>query len=102
MKWRGKTGSMKLRVGSFRLFKSMLATVFIVLRFICLWLLRVFVVAHKLSLVAVSGGYSLLRCGGFSLQCLLSWSTGSRHTCFSSCSVCDQKLQLKGSRTLVQ
>ena len=31
------------------------------------------------SLVAASGGYSLLRCMGFSLQwILLLWSTGSR------------------------
>ena len=34
-----------------------------------------------LSLVAVSGGYSSLRCVGFSLQwLLLLQSTGSRHT----------------------
>ena len=33
----------------------------------------------RLSLVAVSGGYSLLPCAGFSLEWLLSlWSTGSR------------------------
>ena len=33
------------------------------------------------SLVAASGGYSSLRCAGFSLQwLLLLWSTGSRHT----------------------
>ena len=31
------------------------------------WLLWVFVVARGLSLVAVSGGYSSLRCEGFSL-----------------------------------
>ena len=32
----------------------------------------------RLSLAAVSGGYSLLRCVGFSLQWLLSlWITGS-------------------------
>ena len=38
------------------------------------------------SLVAVSGGYSLLRCMGFSLGwLLLLWSTGSRLTGFSSC-----------------
>ena len=38
------------------------------------------------SLVVASGGYSLLRCAGFSLRwLLLLWSTGSRHTGFSSC-----------------
>ena len=38
------------------------------------------------SLVAARGGYSLLWCVGFSLQwLLLLWSTGSRHTGFSSC-----------------
>ena len=39
------------------------------------------------SLVAASGGYSLLRCAGFSLRwLLLLWSTGSRCVGFSSCS----------------
>ena len=39
-----------------------------------------------LSLVAVSGGYSLLWCEGFSLQwLLLLQSTGSRRVGFSSC-----------------
>ena len=38
------------------------------------------------SLVAASGGYSSLRCAGFSLQWLLLFqSTGSRHVGFSSC-----------------
>ena len=46
----------------------------------------VFVAAHRLSLVAASGGYSLLWCVGFSLRwLLLLWSTGSRHTGFRSC-----------------
>ena len=45
------------------------------------WLRWVFVAARGLSLVAVSEGYSLLRCTGFSLQWLfLLRSTGSRHT----------------------
>ena len=40
----------------------------------------------RLSLVGASGGYSLLRCTGFSLQWLLSlWSTGFRCMGFSSC-----------------
>ena len=38
--------------------------------FIYFWLCGVFVTACRLSLVAVSGGYSL-RCTGFSLQWLL-------------------------------
>ena len=47
------------------------------------WLHWVFVAARGLSLVVVSGGYSSLRCAGFSLQWLLllqsteSWCTGS-------------------------
>ena len=41
---------------------------------------------HGLSLVAASGGYSSLRCAGFSLQwLLLLQSTGARCTGFSSC-----------------
>ena len=62
----------------------------------CVW---VFVAARGLSLVAVSRGYSSLRCTGFSLRWLLwlrstgfslRWllwlrSTGSRHVGFSSC-----------------
>ena len=47
--------------------------------FIYFWLRWVFVAERGLSLVAVSGGYSLLRCAGFSLQWLLSLrSTGCR------------------------
>ena len=58
--------------------------------FICLfiyfWLRWVFVAARRLSLVAVSRGYSLLRCAGFSMWwLLLLWSTGSRCVGFSSC-----------------
>ena len=50
------------------------------------WLRWVFVAAHGLSLVAVSGGYSSLWCVGFSLRWLLSLqSTGSRRKVFSSC-----------------
>ena len=46
----------------------------------------VFIVARGLSLVAASGGYSSLRCEGFSLRWLLLLrSTGSRHVGFSSC-----------------
>ena len=39
----------------------------------------------RFSLVASSGGYSLLRFAGVSSLWLLLWSTGSRHTDFSSC-----------------
>ena len=54
--------------------------------FIYFWLRWVFVAAHGLSLVAVSGGYSSLRCTGFSLRWLLLLrSTGSRRAGFSSC-----------------
>ena len=50
------------------------------------WLCWVFVATHRLSLVAASGGYSSLRCAGFSLRwLLLLWSMGSRHVGFSSC-----------------
>ena len=54
--------------------------------FIYLWLCWIFVAAHRLSLVAASGGYSLLWCADFSLQWfLLLQSVGSRRTGFSSC-----------------
>ena len=54
--------------------------------FIYFWLRWFFVAARGLSLVAVSGGYSSLRCEGFSLRwLLLLWSMGSRRTGFSSC-----------------
>ena len=50
------------------------------------WLHWVFIAALGLSLVAASGGYSLLWCAGFSLQWLLLLrSTGSRCMGFSSC-----------------
>ena len=56
------------------------------LNFIYFWLRWVFVAARGLSLVAASGGYSLLRCVGFSLRWLLLLrSTGSRRMGFSSC-----------------
>ena len=54
--------------------------------FIYFWLHWVFIAAHRLSLVAASGGYSSLQCAGFSLWwLLLLQSTGSRCTGFSSC-----------------
>ena len=61
------------------------------------WLRWVFVAACGLSLVAVCGGYSLLRCAGFSLRWLfLLQSTGSRCTSFSSCGTQAQKLWCMG------
>ena len=59
-------------------------------KFICLfiyfWLCWVFVAVCRLSLVAVSRGYSSLWCAGFSLSWLLLLrSTGSRRAGFSSC-----------------
>ena len=52
---------------------------FLRFNFIYFWLRWVFVAARGLSLVAVSGGYSSLRCTGFSLRWLLLLrSTGSR------------------------
>ena len=54
--------------------------------FIYFWLHWVFVAACGLSLVVSSGGYSLLRCTGFSLRWLLLLrSMGSRRAGFSSC-----------------
>ena len=51
------------------------------------------------SLVVASGGYSSLRCVGFSLQwLLLLQSMGSRRTGFSSCGAWAQQLWLVGSR----
>ena len=59
---------------------------FVYLFLFTFWLHWVFVAAHGLSLVAVSGGCSSLRCAGFSLWCLLLLqSTGSRRAGFSSC-----------------
>ena len=55
-------------------------------KFIYFWLRWVFIAALRLSLVAVSWGYSSLRCVGFSLWWLLLLrSIGSRPAGFSSC-----------------
>ena len=53
----------------------------------CFLLLWVVTAVCRLSLVAASRGYSSLWCPGFSLWWLLLWSTGSRHTSFSNCSM---------------
>ena len=61
------------------------------------WLYWVFVAPRGLSLVAVSGGYSSLRCMGFSFRwLLLLWSMGSRRTGFSSCGMRAQQLWRMG------
>ena len=65
------------------------------LRFIYFWLCWAVFAERRLSLVMVSGGYSLLRCAGFSWRwLLLLQSMGSRYTL--------QYLQLLGSRIQVQ
>ena len=56
------------------------------------------------SLVAASGGYSSLRCVGFSLRwLLLLWSTGSRHMGFGSCGsrALERRLSSYGSQALL-
>ena len=59
---------------------------FIYYLFIYFWLCWVFITARRLSLVAVSKVYSLLRCAGFSLWwLLLLQSMGSGRAGFSSC-----------------
>ena len=55
--------------------------------FIYFWLCWVLVAAHRLPVVA-ERGYSPVAAMGFSFQRPLpSWSTGSRHTSFSCCSM---------------
>ena len=67
------------------------------------WLCWVSVAVRGLSLVVASGGYSSLRCAGFSLRWLLLLpSTGSRGTGFSSCGTPAQQLWLAGSRAQAQ
>ena len=60
------------------------------------WLHWALIAARGLSLIAVSGGYSSLRCTGFSLRWLFFLrSTGSRRTGL-------QQLWLEGSRAQAQ
>ena len=69
--------SLSLFFFSFNIFDAFLSCSFFLSLFI--WLHSVFIAALRLSLVEVSGGYSLLRFMGFSLQCLLLLqSMGSR------------------------
>ena len=59
---------------------------FLINLFIYFRLSWVFVAAHRLPLVAASGGYSSLRCVRFSLRwLLLLCSTDSKCVAFSSC-----------------
>ena len=59
---------------------------FLITYYIYFWLCWVFVAAHGLSLVVLSGGRCWLQCTGFSLQwLLLLWSTGYRYMGFSGC-----------------
>ena len=59
---------------------------FFLILFIYFWFCWVSVAARGLSLVVASGGYSSLRCVGFSLRwLLLLQSMGSRCAGFSSC-----------------
>ena len=96
--------------------------IMLVLSRICLWLLSVhfiffyfwlrwvFVVACRLSLVAVSVGYSSLWCAGFSLWWLLlllsralgAWVSVVAARGLSSCSTQAQQLWLTGSRAQAQ
>ena len=73
---------------------------FIDFLFVCFyfWLCWVFVAVRGLSLVVASGGYSSLRCAGFSLRwLLLLQSTGSRRMGFSSCSTWSRALERRPS-----
>ena len=66
--------------------------------FIYFWLRLVFVAAHGISLVAVSGGYSLLPCTGFSLRWLLLLQSPGAG--FSSCAswALERRLSSCGAR----
>ena len=75
---------------------SSLFSFFLSFFFFYFWLHWVFDAARGLSLVAASGGYSSLRCTGFSLRwLLLLWSMGSIGTQA-------QQLWLAGSRAQAQ
>ena len=65
---------------------------FIITYLFYFWLCWVFVALHGLSLLAVSRGYSCLRCAGFSLRWLLVWSTASRAPELQYCSTQAQLL----------
>ena len=80
-----------------------LVGLFFFLIFIYFWLHWVFFAARGLSLVAVSGGYSSLRCSGFSLRWLLLLrSTGSRWEASVVAALWAQQLWLAGSGAQAQ
>ena len=86
--WTQELLLMPLKIGKVSniiyLFLFLKTNLFII--FIYFWLHWVFVAARGFSLVAASGGYSLLWCSGFSSQwILLLRSTGSRRIGFRSC-----------------
>ena len=58
------------------IFNVFYISVFFFKLFIYFRLCWVFISVRRLSLVAVSGGFSLLGCPGFSLWCLLLWRHG--------------------------
>ena len=67
---------------------NLLSIIYILIDFIYLFIgyIGSSIAVHGLSLVVASGGYSSLRCKGFSLQwLLLLQSTGFRSAGFSSC-----------------
>ena len=53
----------------------------------------VFIAAHELSLVAASGGYSLLRCAGFSLRWPLLLQSPGSSSCAHGLSSCGVQAQ---------
>ena len=72
--------------------------------FIYFWLSWIFVAVHGLSKVVASGGYSSLRCAGFSLQWLLLLrNMGSRRAGLSSCGswALERRLSSCGARVLL-
>ena len=78
----------EVKISGFRRCQPDFIIAFLVFFVFCfnLWLCWVFVAARGLSLAAASGGYSLLRCAGFSLwRLLFLQSTDSRCRGFSSC-----------------
>ena len=99
----GSPGSLKnIQKQTVSFFSSIQFLKFIYL-FIYFWLCWVFVAARGLFLVVARGGYSSVRCVGFSLPWLLSLrSTGSRYTGFSSCGTLAQQLWLVISRAQAQ
>ena len=71
--------------GNILFFKLIILFIYL---FIYLWLHWVFFAMCRLSLVVVSGGYSSLRCAGFSLRWLLccgAWALGAWASAVVAC-----------------